>query len=759
MPFEQAIRLVTQPPESLAYHLIILLSLQVTFSVAFWQWRYDDEAVDSWRLWIAAGAMFLLRLGTAIALTLSTDIAQRFLLPPLERAIDLATILLLLWAIIPSLRVYPRLTDSLLLIGLIGVGIGYGLSSASWNSQLVNDVIYADTGQAVIWAIAHLVLLMSGTIWLVIHRPFDWFLRFLVLVPLVTAQLLLLFEVLPFNQFADVLPAEVATFAIPFWMRLAYVLAFPLVASIAYRQNLAGLLLSRSTTAASIASVESLVNSISTVLGGENQDEMLERMASLLNDRIRTAFVGFGILLESAPDSLRTVVFDNPENPADSKKEWMLKLSNWTAFQMALRDNHPIELASSGMGARQYFDIKQELNLDINGPVLIAPVHLKNDYKGHEQQPEYVGVLLVGKSNHGDLWSPSEQTIVRSLTQFLGQALRRLKSAGHTLEISGGEGDQHSSAKFAKLEKEAAQAAALQNEVAHLRDSLETAEEALAAASTGERGESGLSTEWVTRAITHYSGELEEAQYKISQLEKQLQSIVTGPAFDSLVFVTEEIRTPVTAIQGYVGVLLSDHELKLPFEYRHLLERVQKSAEKIDELMERFDQNVQQVGTLNDESPQSQLIDVFDMVVEALKASVRENRLTINLDLPDDLPEINLLARDLYHLIILMLRLIVDTAEAKSKLRVKAHEIEGYVQLEVQISDPEVVRHLGMEILNKAGSNRVSHSQNGNHDELKDPSVYQLIKRYNTRLWVESQPDSGTMLIFLFPVVPHLVKE
>ncbi len=758
MPFEQAIRLVTQPPESLAYHLIILLSLQVTFSVAFWQWRYDDEAVDSWRLWIAAGAMFLLRLGTAIALTLSTDISQRFLLPPLERAIDLATILLLLWAIIPSLRVYPRLTDSLLLIGLIGVGIGYGLSSTSWNNQLVNDVIYADTGQAVIWAIAHLVLLTSGIIWLVIHRPFDWFLRFLVLVPLVAAQILLLFEVLPFNQFADVLPAEVSTFAIPFWMRLAYVLAFPLVASIAYRQNLAGLLLSRSTTAASIASVESLVNSITTVLSGQNQDEMLERMASLLNDRIRTAFVGFGILLESAPDSMRTVVFDDPENPAASKKEWMLKLSNWTAFQMALRDNNPIELASSGMGARQYFDIKQELNLGINGPILISPVHLKDDHKGHEQQLEYVGVLLVGKSNIGDLWIPSEQTIVRSLAQFFGQALTRLTGGDRPIKILDREGDEAgaSSAKFAKLEKEAAQAAALQSEVALLRDSLRTAEEALAVASAGE---SGLSTEWVTRAITHYSGELEEAQYKISQLEKQLQSIVTGPAFDSLVFVTEEIRTPVTAIQGYVGVLLSDHELNLPFEYRHLLERVQKSAEKIDELMERFDQNVQQVGTLNDESPQSQLIDVFDMVLEALKSSVRENRLTIDLDLPDDLPQINLLARDLYHLIILMLRLIVDSAAAKSKLLVKANQIERYVQLEVHISDPEVVRHLRVEILNEAGSNGLTHSQNGNHDELNDPSVYQLIKRYNTRLWVDSQPDSGTMLIFLFPVVPHLVKE
>lgn len=36
MLIEQAIRLISQPPESLAYHLIVLLALQVTFSIALW---------------------------------------------------------------------------------------------------------------------------------------------------------------------------------------------------------------------------------------------------------------------------------------------------------------------------------------------------------------------------------------------------------------------------------------------------------------------------------------------------------------------------------------------------------------------------------------------------------------------------------------------------------------------------------------------------------------------------------------------------
>lgn len=762
MPFEQAIRLVTQPPESLAYHLIILLSLQVTFSVALWQWRYDDEAVDSWRLWVAAGVMFLLRLGTAIALTASNDLGQRFLLPPLERAIDLATVLLLLWAIIPSLRAFPRLTDSLLLISLIGVFIGYVLSAPAWNRLVLQDVAYRDSDQIVMWAVAHLVLLLAGMVWLVSRRPFDWFLRSLVLLPLGIAQGLLLTQVLPASSVASGLPAEVTTLAIPFWMRLGYVFSFPILASLAYRQNLAGLLFSRNSTAESLSSVESLLNSVNTLLDKTDVSPILSQMAELMFDRVRTSFVGFGIKDENQPGLLQVAVYHKNRAGESSVAEWALTLSNWTAIEMAIRDDQLVELASSGMGARQYFDLKRELNLPIDGSILISPLNrIRSDEATRDEEiAENYGFLLLGKNESGTEWSITERILVRPLSRLLAQVLNRPDGEIRFVEIPavGNEGIGLSPAEIAILEQEAGASLKLRKDISLLRESLRTAEEALAVASAGE---SGLSTEWVTRAITHYSGELEEAQLKISQLEDQLNDIVNGPAFDALVLLSEEIRTPVTAIQGYVGVLLADREVKLPFEYRHLLERVQLSAAKIDDLMEQFDQNVHQVGTLTPDEPQSQLFDVVEMALEALKSNFREKRLGIDLDISEDLPDVNLLARDLYHLLILILRLIIEASAPKSKLSIKAQTVnrDPYLQFELRVSDPDVVHKLRPELLNDQSAGQSKQSLNGSGDDFPDPSIYQIIKRHQTRLWVDSQPGSGTIIIFLLPVVPQLIKE
>lgn len=759
MPFEQAIRLVTQPPESLAYHLIILLSLQVTFSVALWQWRYDDEAVDSGRLWAAAGVMFLLRLAMAIALTASNELGQQFLLPPLERAIDLTTILLLLWGIIPSLRAYPRLTDSLLLVSIIGVVIGYLLAAPSWNQLFLQDVAYRNTNQMVSWAIAHLVLLVAGLGWLISRRPFDWVLRSLILLPLGVAQLLLLLKYVPAGVLADGLAAEVTTFAIPFWMRLGYVLSFPMLASLAYRQNLAGLLFSRNSTAESISATESLLNSINALLVRSEVDPILRKMAELMFSRVQPAVVGFGIKDKAKAGVLRMVVYRRSRDGDLGVSEWALNLGNWTAMEMAIRDDQLMELAPSGMGARQYFDLKRELDLSIEGSLLLAPLNRIVDREiSDEESAENFGILLLGKKESGTGWEISERILVRPLARLLAQVLARPEGEIRFVEIPAisEEGLGLSRAEIATLEQEAAASLKLRKEISLLRESLRTAEEALAVASAGE---SGLSTEWVTRAITHYSGELEEAQLKISQLEDQLQDIVNGPAFDSLIFLSEEIRTPVTAIQGYVGVLLADREVKLPFEYRHLLERVQTSAAKIDELMERFDQNVHQVGTLTHEIPNSQLFDVVEMALEALKANLREKRLSIDLDISDDLPDVNLLARDLYHLLILIMRLIVDAAAAKSKLTIKAQAVnqDPYVQFELRISDPNVIHRLRPELLTDYAAGRPA--PNGAGDDTGDLTIYQIIKRHQTRLWVDSQPGRGTIIIFLLPVVSQLIKE
>ena len=114
----------------------------------------------------------------------------------------------------------------------------------------------------------------------------------------------------------------------------------------------------------------------------------------------------------------------------------------------------------------------------------------------------------------------------------------------------------------------------LEKELLSLRQALAEAEEAMALAAAGS---SNLSTEWVARTVTRYSGELEQAQSRIEALESTLRQKADEPDNDLLIGLIQELRTPMTSIAGYTDLLLSETMGILGGSQRDFLQRVRST--------------------------------------------------------------------------------------------------------------------------------------------------------------------------------------
>ena len=128
------VELITVPPGDLIYHLVTLFAIQLILGVAFGHWNRQRRDLAAIRLLVTS-------VGFALAHTLLMLVAvldrvgvlpPNIVPPPLERFLDLATLLLAAWALLPILAQHSRLGTTLLLVTfLVAAGV-YAAFATLW---------------------------------------------------------------------------------------------------------------------------------------------------------------------------------------------------------------------------------------------------------------------------------------------------------------------------------------------------------------------------------------------------------------------------------------------------------------------------------------------------------------------------------------------------------------------------------------------------------------------------------------------------
>ncbi len=225
---KEAITLVSVPPGSFVYHIIGLFALEAALAMALGQYRRDRES-GAGRIALAAGMALLLRLLLVLLASLGAAgvVYDDALLPPLDRAVSIATVLLLGWSLLS--RDGETLADAILTGALIMVAVGAVVALVLWQPLGALGMGFNNTTHDLLWAAPQFGVLLALLILLLWRRPEEWAMAFGFFVLPLLATLVHLGLALR----TPVLSGHVSAFA-----RMADLAMLPMFAVVVYRRVL-----------------------------------------------------------------------------------------------------------------------------------------------------------------------------------------------------------------------------------------------------------------------------------------------------------------------------------------------------------------------------------------------------------------------------------------------------------------------------------------------------------------------------------------
>ncbi len=795
---QQAIQLLTDAPGNIVYHLITLLTLQVVFGISRSQVRRDATDLTAQRMSWAAGVIFVTRLALLVVGILSADdpTLAVSILPPLEQAIHTLTAVLIAWALTPHSIRFPRLGDTLLLISIIIISVMTIFFIQEWHPSAGEGLAYNSSWQVTVWGVLQMGTLGAGLISNLLSRQLRNTLSPVLLL------LLLLAHAANFWNYPEILATDTD---IAYWIRLGYLAAFPIWAAMAYRRSLSPIWLGGLTEQPTTAQLRELL-SASTQLIESSQAELLWQAIEMTSKLISADFAAVVLRDEIDPD-LAHITGRLQVERSDLLREWAIPIGAWPAFRLAAEQKQPVQLMPNGLGARQLHNWYENMGLPHLGALLILPVAIDDSR---------MNLLLVAGPDGYEQWTNSEKSLLAVLADFLAQAIESkyhqppavleapitkiAAEAEQSAPVSGRiialEEDRsrllaeletansrltRSESQAAAASKQAHDLAAtleemerfnrdkkvteLESEIGALRESLIEAEEAmaLAAASEGE-----LSTEWVMMTITRYSGQLEEAQAHIQQLEAELEQWEKGPVNQVIASLAQELRTPMTSISGYTDLLLGERMGILGAMQRDFLQRIEANSQRMGTLLEQ----IVQMATTGKPTVQAdrvkEKVDIQEAVEAAISSiitQIRDKELRLELDIAQDLPQIDLDRFAFTQVMTSLLGNACQSSGSNGRIAISAHthtlpgsgsnghaEMIEFVQLSVTDSGGGICAEDRSRVFDPQ-----HRADNPLIDGLGDTGVALSVARTLTeanggRIWMDSEIGVGSTFSTLFPL-------
>jgi signal transduction histidine kinase len=410
----ELIALITVPPGDLVYHLVTLFAIQLILGIAFGHWnrhRHDPKAI---RLLVTGVSFAFAR--TLLMLVAVLDrvgvLSPNVVLPPLERFLDLATLLLAVWAFLPILARHSRLSVTLLLATLLIAAGVYAAFAATWPQAEAQSIAYNGYWQETVWefsAISILVLaLIAGVMW----RAGDWGLAICLFVLWLTGHVL--------------------QFTVPFtdshtagWVRLANLAALPLVAGLAYRHVLSAPPAASGDTVLGMASVLEAVRRIEAT---HDVESALRLAASSVAHALGADTVALGLPFPGPTRGIRIVALHPPTSAVLAHQEPTLLVSRHPLLATALQTRR-LQRARAPRKDPTIASLYHRLGFERPGPLLVQPLVDGGTLRG---------VILAGNPISQQRWTTRDEQISQAvgaaITASLTNASRR-ETADHGAEL------------------------------------------------------------------------------------------------------------------------------------------------------------------------------------------------------------------------------------------------------------------------------------------------------------------------------------
>ena len=548
---QDIVDLITVPPGNLAYHLVTLIALQIVLGMAIGHWRRHRASPLARRLLILGVGLTLLRVA-AMTVALFAFVGSLILnqwLPPLERAVELASVFLMAWALLPVFRWSGRASTFVLASFLIATVILYGIFAVLWFQVPTGAIAYNGYWQDTVWEIVTLVVLALAFVASFIWRDREWGLN------------VFLFAVMLAGHVMQFIYPD-TTSHIAGWVRLSQLLALPLLASVVYRRILGATALGDSQTALNVVDILSAVRRIESV--GPTA-EALELAALSVSRSLGADMVAMAVPVFEGKKGVRVLAVHPPSSVMLAEDELFLSASDYPLVATALQTGR-LE-RTRGHKDQNVVALYRTLGFREAGPLLIQPLIKRKNL---------MGLMLIGNHISHRTWSAQEEQIIGAIASTIAAAMVRAQrdlqrdasDESQTAELQQALEEAHLVAtRAAKLEDELAQEREradelatklrLQEEAGEKEPSVSQEEVAIWREELRELAESrdGLEKElaqWQAKAeeLMHTKSNL---QVQLAQAEAELQELQADLSSD------DGARTN----GGSGGMIVSDVEGKI----------------------------------------------------------------------------------------------------------------------------------------------------------------------------------------------------
>jgi signal transduction histidine kinase len=763
--FQPVFTILTTNPGNLAYHLVLAFSIAGALLSALVQLQQRDFP-QSRRLVLGLSLLLVLRLALFVSAGLAWEqITTADILPPLDRAVSLFSLVVIVW-----LWAFPtrqRFGDAgTLLLGML-VLIFFVISLIWWGEQ-APDTAYNGSLPDLAGGIFSLFVILLSAMMILQQKPDGWGTALAMMGLLLAGHGAHLIAPLPEGDY-------------PGAVRLAQMAAYPLLLLLA--QSLPGWAGAGkgSEPGAPDLALENHSLGVFAPLPHGSPLEAIHHQVTEGVSKIMQADACVLVTL-SAQQDFMTVKAGYDQRTERAIPEKVINESSAPALIHSLRAGEvmrmPAELASNELP-----DFATALGFPGPAHLLATPVY------GPGTRFDAI-ILLSSESKHE--FMPADQDRLASLAKLVSQVFEHtaddifLDKELERVRADLGKLQSH----FASVKSERDKLGAQLEESRHTTAQEQSRSESLAAlvanrqipeqayiaelqAEIKRLREGQPTQQHLSAEVEHLEAELRLALEEIAYLKKiifekdQKHLELEGRApLDSALdermgqinSITQELRHPLSSIIGYTDLLLGESIGILGALQRKFLERVRASTERmgvlVDELIEKV---LTESGGLSGEQQSVDLSPVIDEAIALSMAQLREKDIALRVDLPEQLPGIRADRESLQQILLHLLQNAGSATPAEGQISLHARLTrEGSDQdfILLQVSDsgagilPEDLPRV-FSRLYRAGNTPI---QGVGDTGIGLAVAKALVEAQKGRIWIDTQLGRGSTFSVLLPV-------
>ncbi len=177
--------------------------------------------------------------------------------------------------------------------------------------------------------------------------------------------------------------------------------------------------------------------------------------------------------------------------------------------------------------------------------------------------------------------------------------------------------------------------------------------------------------------------ELQSASHQLDEMAQALQQANQEKArFVSVV--THELRIPMTSILGYTDLLRQGSVGPLTEMQANFLNVIRNNVERMSALVSNLsDLSRIETGRLKLECKQVRVRDAIEEALRSLRPKIEEKNQTLELHLPEDLPQVYADASRLTQIATSLLSNACKYTPAGGEIQISAHAGEGWARVDV----------------------------------------------------------------------------